>query len=209
MRAGQALGWVVAALLGFAAAGGAAAQGGGTATVISTVGRGGGAELLFVPKVQADLKLSDPQKTQVRQLEEQMARDLQGLVERFQGTKPEERPKLIADLIAGHLKQAMTILTPEQQTRFRQLSLQTQGTLALAQAEVASELKLTPEQRERVGVIVNEQQAALVTLVRGGLGSNAQQQVEGVLKETENRILPLLTDDQKARWKELLGPPLR
>jgi hypothetical protein len=101
-----------------------------------------------------------------------------------------------------------TILTADQQTRLRQIGLQSEGSSAFRDPEVAAKLELTPEQRERIRVI--EDDAAFGWMrsmgrapVQGEAGSEAKE------RKTNERLLAVLTGAQLQKWRTMTGEPVR
>jgi Spy/CpxP family protein refolding chaperone len=172
-------------------------------------GFGGGANMLRIPEVQTELKLTDEQKTKVTDLLQKLREQRQGQGQNFQDLSPEERQKLLADRRAAEDKQLADILNADQMKRYHQLQLQQQGYSALADKSVADQLKLTDEQRTKIQGILDEQRAAMRDLFQSG-GSDREammQKMQGIRKQTDQKIAALLTDDQKNQWKEMTGAP--
>jgi Spy/CpxP family protein refolding chaperone len=171
-------------------------------------GRGGGARMLGIPEVQAELKLTDDQKTKVNALMEAM-RGQRGQFGQGQDLSPEERQKLFAQRRAEENQKVNAILNADQQKRYRQIRLQQQGISAVAEKEVADELKLTADQRSKIQTIQQEQMQSMRSLFQGAGGDfqSLRPKMEAMRKETDEKIAALLTDDQKKSWKEMLGAP--
>lgn len=198
-------GWVILMMLSLGALGaGAWAQRGG----FQGLGMGGGANLLGIPAVQAELKLTDAQKTQVTEMAQKLRQNLQGLAQRLQSATAEERGKILAELQAANRKAVDSILNDDQKKRFREITLQQQGMTAVATPDVAGELKLTDEQKSKIQAVQREQQAAISELFQGGGDpAAAREKFAALRKQTEEKIAAILTDDQKAQWKSMLGAP--
>lgn len=79
-------------------------------------------------------------------------------------------------------------LRPNQLTRLRQIHLQKLGAAAFAETSTQTVLNLTPEQASAVQEL---------------LGKNSSGEDDGTLA----RLVDLLTDEQKAAWKAMLGSP--
>lgn len=174
-------------------------------------GMGGGANLLRRPEVQAELKLTDDQKTKVTEMLQKLRESQQARRQDFQNASPEEMAKLRAEMQAEEMKQVSAILNTDQQKRFKEISLQQQGYSALAQPAVADELKLTDDQKSKLKDIVQHQQEAMREIFQSAAGDRAaaQEKMQALRKETDDKIAALLTDDQKNHWKEMLGGPFK
>src|SRR5947209_7248015 len=142
-------GWRSAALAlvaTMALAGGALAQRGGFG-----FGRGGGgANMLRTPEVQAELKLTDEQKTKVTDLLAKLREQRQSQGQDFQSLSQEERQKLQATRRAEEDKQLADVLNADQMKRYHQLVLQQQGMTAVLDKTVADQLKLTDDQKTKI-----------------------------------------------------------
>ena len=122
--------------------------------------RGGGGimGLLRRSDVQADLQLSDDQKSKLEQLRTQA----QGNRPRGQGGTPptqEEMSAFRAQAEAAQ-KQAEAILTPEQTHRLHEIQIQTEGDRAVLLPEVQSALGLSEEQKAHLKEINTTYRAA-------------------------------------------------
>jgi hypothetical protein len=165
--------------------------------------------LLAVPAVQTELKLTDEQKRQAADLLQKQRADLGEFVQRLQSATAEDRSKMLAEWQADQAKKVAAVLNPDQQKRLHQLSLQQQGFTAMVAPAVQTDLKLTAEQKARVDELLRAQQMALQNLFQGGGGITAEtrQKLQALQKETNDKLRAVLTDEQKTRWKEMLGTP--
>ena len=151
-------------------------------------GQGGGiAGLLLMEEVQTELKLTDEQKTKLRDSREELrggARGRRGAgaageqgtegTPNFRDMSREERQKFMEDARKRMEEQskkaeelAKGILNPEQLTRLNELRIQQQGIRAMGRSEVAAALKLTDAQKEAIDDIL---EAARPQRGQGGAG---------------------------------------
>ena len=169
---------------------------------------GGGAMLLSNKSVQKELKVSDEQVEKLNTLAtETMAKNR----ERFQGLQdatPEERQSKMREAQAELTKSLDGVLKPEQVKRFNQIELQVGGLMVFNQPRVAEALKVTDEQKEKIRGIAEE--------ARGAMPSREDAQADpaaAMKKRTEitkgatEKVMALMTEDQKKEWKELTGEP--
>ncbi len=169
---------------------------------------GGGANILAMPEVQSELKLSDEQKTKVTDMVTKLRQARQGGGQDFRSLSPEERAKMQADRRAEEEKQVGGILNADQQKRYHQLTLQRQGLSAVLDKPVADELKLTDEQRTKIEAARTEQMTEMRSLFQGGAGGDRtamREKMMAMQKQMDEKIAAILTDDQKKQWKEMLG----
>jgi RNA polymerase sigma factor (sigma-70 family) len=191
--------------------------------------------LLTHKPVQVELKLS---KDQLNKLQKLLAKqpDLQKLapkqpelkksVARQPGKAPSASAKpddLRTREATARDKAISEILKPEQLRRLKEISLQLRGGQALGDPEVAEALKLTSEQKEKVKAIHEEAVKSMESVFQSGGNFQAagnfhemQQQFaalakkfEGLRKSADDQLMNLLTDEQKAMWKELTGEPFK
>jgi Spy/CpxP family protein refolding chaperone len=175
-------------------------------------GGGGGAAMLRMPEVQTELKLTDDQKTKVMDAMAKLREQRQNAGQDFQSLSPEERQKLMAQRRAEDDKALADVLNADQMKRYHQLQLQQQGLSSVAQDKaLADELKITDDQKTKIQTIVDDQRNAIRVLFQGaGGGGDRQaimQKIQDMRKKTDDKIAAVLTDDQKSKWKDMIGTP--
>lgn len=173
--------------------------------------------VVFHDRVQRDLKLSPDQESA---LGERLQATIQNVMQFFQsldGLEPEARERELGSY-RGKSQAELAVflqgtLNDAQLARLRQLELQQQGPFALlARPDLGRELKITPQQRERLMAVVQEMQAEIDALVHevqsGGNPQDIGPNVMKVRERHEGKLHALLTDAQKRQWKEILGEEL-
>src|SRR3954468_15705393 len=113
--------WAAAIGVALAAAGTALTQGRG-----GFGGMGGGPNLLAMPQVQEELKLTDDQKEKVRDFAEKFREKSMSAFQDAQGDFS-KIPALMAKMNAEGMKEVATFLKADQVTRLKQLSRQRAG----------------------------------------------------------------------------------
>lgn len=159
--------------------------------------------LLSQESVQADLKLSDEQKNKIRALQEEQRQAFQGLA----NLSREERAKRLRELSEKTEKELTSLLKADQQKRLQQIQLQLrlrQGNYAavLNDPEMASQLGLTNEQKEKVKQL-NAESEKLRESFQGG----NREEIFKRFQELRAKYEGVLTEQQKAKLKELGGEP--
>ncbi len=173
--------------------------------------------LLRNPSVQTELKLTDDQKSKAAVIGDKVQEEMQGMLAELGELDPEDREAKLQELrkTAGERGKAVmaelgTILQPEQLTRLKQISLQLRGVGALADEEVAAELKLTDEQKKQLATIRTENETAGRELMRqareSGGGDAVRGKFEELRKSGNEKALAVLNADQKAQLEKLQGP---
>ena len=165
------------------------------------------ASLIGQESVQKELKLTAEQTKKLADLADKMREKMQAAF----ALEGPQRGKKLQELNEENDKAVAAILAPEQAKRLRQIVYQQQGAAALATADVAKELGLSGEQRERITAINDETAGKMRELLRsGGPPDDATRaKAEELRRAGADKVLAALTDAQKAAWKELQGEPFK
>lgn len=180
---------------------------------------GGGAEfgLLMNPQIRQDLEIPDAQFEEIQEVmnsvRDKMREVFQGMGN-FRDMSEEERAEFretmqtkMAEIQAEVKEDLEEVLLPHQLTRLKQIALQQQvargggpggGTgaaSALSSQAVIDALGLTEEQIKELQEKREEVTAEL------------REKLAAAQKEAEEKLLSVLTPEQQAKWKELLGEP--
>ncbi|HTK77856.1 MAG TPA: hypothetical protein VL371_21490 [Gemmataceae bacterium] len=191
----------------WAAAVGVALAATGTALTQGRGGFGGGANLLAIPQVQEELKLTDDQKDKVRDFMEKFR---EKSVSAFQDAQGDfgKIGTIMAKMNAEAMKDVAAFLKADQVTRFKQLSRQRAGAQALMTDEdLQKDLKLTKEQTEKLAKLNKEMGEKQQELFQGGPGPESFQKMQEMRTEYGTKANAILTADQQKSYKDLLGKP--
>ena len=195
-------------------------------------GRMGGGDsylgLLRLDEVKTELKLTDDQNTKIAAIGEEMrnAPPPEGLPD-FREIRdlPDEEQRAAqakwAEFAATREKETRTkvagVLDEAQMKRLRGLWVQRTGVLtALNNADLATELKLTDDQKTQLTAQREEQRASMRGGGRrgegggppgggAGGGGNFAERMQEVRKASDEKALAVLTDDQKAALTAIEG----
>jgi Spy/CpxP family protein refolding chaperone len=207
-------------VLGLAAllAGQAEAQRGG-----GRFGGGFGGSLLDNQSVQKELKLTDDQIKKVKEVTQSVRdkhrEELDALRKQGAQADREKRQELFRTIGEETNKALAEVLTPEQNKRYKEITLQQRGAQAFNDEEVQKTLKLTDEQKEKIKTINEDAAKERRELFprRGGAGGGGppnpaafeemRKKMTALNKETMEKVTAVLTDDQKKAWKDLVGAP--
>ena len=96
-------------------------------------------------------------------------------------------------------------LTPKQSKRLDQIVMQFTALTQLTKPETAKALNLSDEQVQKLKELQTEARKALVDLLEAKEGRT--EKLAKLREETRTKILALLTDEQKAKVREMAGPP--
>jgi hypothetical protein len=174
-----------------------------------------GSFLVFIAKVQEELKLSDDQKEKVEQHLLGLIPEFMELFQRIDGLKGDEREKELKayrpkaqEKLAAFLKET---LKDDQRKRLSQLELQQEGAFILlpGDSEIGKDLKITDEQRKQFMPVIQDMQKKIEPLIKeaqtGGDPKEIRSKIMKVRKDHEGKLEALLTDAQKKQWKEKIG----
>jgi hypothetical protein len=97
-------------------------------------------------------------------------------------------------------------LMPDQLKRLNQIGMQLAGLLWVTRPEVATEIKLTDEQKAKAHELLATAHKEMQEILRSSKGGVTDEHVKTERRVNRQRLMGLLTDEQKAKWKELAGP---
>jgi hypothetical protein len=157
--------------------------------------------------VQAELKLTKEQIGKVAEVGKAMREKAENITE----TDPKERMKKAMEIFTQAEKDVFAMLNPEQAKRMRQIALQQQKLArAIESPEVAKELGLSEEQAKQVRAIRESATKEMSKLSEGAKSrAELRQKTAEFAKATEERLLKVLTEEQRTRWREMLGAPFK
>jgi hypothetical protein len=113
-------------------------------------------------------------------------------------------------------KELEKILKPEQMTRLKQIARQQGGPAAYLKNENIKDLSITDEQKKKLHDINTELDKDVGELRRGAGGGKGgfgplppetREKIDNLTKEANEKAAAVLTDEQKAKWKTLIGEP--
>jgi hypothetical protein len=175
-------------------------------------GRGGidSNSMLGSKDVQKELKLTEAQIKTITTAREEMTKAFRAAIqdmdrEAMQKAQ-QEQTKALTKVREG--------FTPEQKKRFFQLELQSaaKGNQAaiFSREDVQKAMKFTSEQTEKVKSALSELQKDTKEVFEDAQGDRekfqaAMKKVQGLGKDTFDKITKSFSDDQKKSWKELQG----
>jgi Spy/CpxP family protein refolding chaperone len=165
-------------------------------------GGGFGGSLVSNKSVQEELKFTDEQKEKVKAVTDKQ----RGSFTKLKDLSKEERAEKMKEMFAANQKEMAAILKPEQAKRLKQIELQQSTLRSLATDDVAKELKLSDEQKEKVKTLNEEYRKDSAELRKGDRKEMAEKRA-ALVKETNEKAAKILTADQQTKWKEMIGTP--
>ena len=172
------------------------------------------AMLLSNEGVIKELKLDSAQTEKMNALAAQTREKAQGEMVKIRDLPQEERSEKVLQVgksIREDIKKSLSdFLKPDQLKRYEQISLQSRGYEALADPEIQDKLKLTDEQKSKMKELGASAQQKMTEL-RSGFQNDRQgtmTKMQEVRKETTTKAAALLSESQKATWKDMTGAPI-
>jgi hypothetical protein len=100
-------------------------------------------------------------------------------------------------------------LTPDQRKRLEQISMHLAGLMWVTRPAIARELSLTDEQKQKARDYQKEAREKLMEVLKAENKEERKGKLAELHKASHDKLLSLLTDQQKAKWHELAGPPFK
>lgn len=151
-----------------------------------------------------DLAVTSTQRQRLRQLTDRIGKEWTDSFRDIGLMSPAQRSQRILVQARTNDTELNEILTPTQMIRLRQIGLQSEGPAAFRDPEVASELGLNQDQRDRIRQI--EDDATFGWMRNKPLQATANSPKPPT---TTERLLAVLTPEQARKWHALVGPPIR
>jgi len=158
--------------------------------------------LLRQHSVQTDLKLTDVHGKKVHEFatgQWKKAKEIHKLPASEQDAK-------YAELTKENEKFLSDLLTADQRKRLDQIALQVAGLLQAERPDNASALGLTSDQKKKLQELHKEAHKEAKAILKEATDTDTKHAELKKLHETnQQRLLSVLTSDQKAKWKTLIG----
>jgi hypothetical protein len=187
----------------------------GMASIVAPSAFGQG--LLTNKSVQKEMKVNDEQLKKIDALTRVLSKQRTIEVSKLQRmpVTPQERRAKLRDLTweihDAEVKIMSDFLKPEQVKRFEQITVQHAGLFAFSTPPVQRRLKLTEQQLTKVTIIRDEASqrdgSRTELLEKSVKDPEAKKKAAEVEKQTMEKIVALMSDEQKATWKDLTGEP--
>ncbi|HEY5311580.1 MAG TPA: hypothetical protein VIK18_03645 [Pirellulales bacterium] len=149
--------------------------------------------LLGQDSVQKELQLTTQQVQAIKSISEQQRT---AMSQTYQLDR-EERGEKMQQISKQTETMLGQVLSPQQQQRLLQISLQQQGTRAFERPDVVQGLGLTSEQLAQIQQIRDATSAEMAELFR--------KQMEEIRKAAEQKVVAVFTPEQQAKWNETRG----
>ena len=202
---------VVCAALVVASA--ALAQGGGRGQGGMRMMGGGdssGIMLLQRKDVQADLGITDDQKSKLEAARTKMMDDMRAQFQGGSRPEPEAMQKMFAKMQEDMKKETEKVLTKEQMSRLKQINIQLAGNNAAAWADIQKELGMTEDQIKKIKDLQAKQQEANQGLFQKMRDQEmSREELQDAMKKNGETLKAemgkVLTAEQKDKLKAMGG----
>ncbi|MBS1723882.1 MAG: hypothetical protein JSS66_13120 [Armatimonadetes bacterium] len=156
--------------------------------------------LLAMLEVKKELKLTKQQEDQIREIQQKAQKDPTGF----------GMPDMHYMLKPIDVK-VVEVLDEGQRARLQELWLQDNGPLAISEPSVAATLELDEATTGKVKEIGKEFDRASMDLLMAVQRTHKMDKpaMEKLQKDTNDKILALLSEGQLKKWQEMLGKPFK
>jgi Spy/CpxP family protein refolding chaperone len=161
--------------------------------------------LLRQKSVQKELKLTDDDVKKIMEFTNKESGEY-GKALRLAAN---ERTAKFEELERANKKFLADNLSADQRKRLEQITLQVTGLYQLGRPEVVKALNLTEEQQTKFEEMQKEARKALEGILTATERAGKSEKLAKLREETNKRILAALTDEQKAKVREIVGEPFR
>ncbi len=106
-------------------------------------------------------------------------------------------------------REVEAVLRPDQRRRLTEIDLQWRGILALVNQNLSDRLKISPEHYKSIAEIVADFEVKRLSLLNDSKNEDSPlyQKRLNLFRETEEKVLAILSDEEKARWAQAIGSP--
>jgi hypothetical protein len=172
-----------------------------------SVPRGATVKLLLLRQksVQKDLKLGADVVKKIMEFTSRQSEAARKTLELGEA----ERKKALEKLAKENEKFLTDTLTEKQGKRLEQLRMRFTALTQLLKPEVVKELTLSTEQVKKLKDLQTQARKALVELIQAKEREGKSKKLAKLHEDTRTKILAILTDDQKKKVREKMGPPLK
>lgn len=165
--------------------------------------------LLNMKEFRNEIKLTSPQAKKIDPILKQYQKELNTIQKETSGSGGANFGGLMKRMADNETTTAAAIkaeLLPEQWVRFRQIQLQILSYRAFYEADVMAALELTPDQVSQIETHKRGEMQRLQQTLMKNQGSGVTKAMKKLREDSSAELLAILTEAQKAKFKELIGP---
>jgi len=162
--------------------------------------------LLRQKSVQDDLKIAPEQGKKIHEFANKQWKKVQAMKE----SGKDERDRRFEEMAKDNERFIQDNLKPEQRKRLQQIAMHVAGLLWVLRSDVARELSLTDSQKSKLREAHREAHKEAMETLRSTGGSEIKDaKFRAVRMANRKRLMSVLNDEQKAKWRQMAGPPFR
>lgn len=161
--------------------------------------------LLRQQSVQDDLKITEAQKRKIHAFADKQWKKAQTL----RNSSEAERDREFEAMAKANQEFLKNTLMPQQQKRLNEIAMQVAGLLWIMRSDVAAALNLTDDQKEKIRELHREARKEAQEALRTDNKAVEDEKFQEMRRKNRQRLTSVLTDDQKAKWREMAGAPFR
>lgn len=155
--------------------------------------------------VQEDLQTTPEQNKKIHAFADQQWKK----VNEMKALNDAERDRRFEEMARANQRFLKNTLKPKQCRRLNQIAMQTAGLLWVMRSDVAAELNLRDEQKRKIRALHREARKEAVEALRSNNGAVEEQKFRELRQKDHKRLMSVLTDEQKSKWKQMTGAPFR
>lgn len=155
--------------------------------------------------VQEDLKITPEQSDKIHAFADKQWKKVRAMKDLSKA----EQDSGFKEMAKANQQFLKDTLSAEQCKRLNQIAMQLAGLLWVARSDVAAELNLTAEQKQKIRQLHDEARKEAQEVFRSNNGAVEEEKFREMRQANRKRLMSVLTDEQKARWKEMAGTPFR
>jgi Spy/CpxP family protein refolding chaperone len=170
--------------------------------------------LLQNGQVQKELKLTEEQRTKIREIIRTIRLKHREELERIQNLPAEEKGAKFREELQKISQETLTegkaALKPEQVLRLKQIMTQLDGIEAFSEPKVEKELKLSESQKQKIKDIEEDLKDQVRQAFQGKSRTTfteTMKKMQVLRTEAVNKAVAVLDPAQKKTWKELVAEP--
>lgn len=182
-----------------------------------------GASFLMFPSVQKELGLSASVSKQITDNYQKSVKAMMASA----GQQAKVDPKVVRSQMAARMAdmrkmqtQNLSLLSPKQKSRLREITIQQMGAGALLHPELKKALGISPDEERKITAIVRDGQMQMMASYQsnspGNKGSSMQMNFAEMQKKRDEWQAKMnamaakeLTASQNARWRGMMGRPFK
>jgi hypothetical protein len=173
-------------------------------------------QLLAIPEVRKELKLSDTQTAQLTEVQTGFKGGFLAMIRGAKDLPPTDRRKKFDSFRSDLDRKLVLMLDAGQRKRLHELELQHDGPRVLLKPDVRAELGLSGEQSNKLMAVTREESTSIRGLYQTisktptpAEQTDALTKVKLIQTKTDNAIYEVLTNDQKSKFRVMQGEPFK